>query len=523
MKKPFLFFYLIIIPFCSFAQQNIFSHVWWEATGSYDNDRFGAYGLDTLGKLNDTIPHAISIGAADGIRMAYNRDHVKADTAPHGFFPGGSAIVPGDINGDGIKDYVVLNEDLETVTVLFGTDTIGKFDTAMVLHGEPTDLQFTNTSIVVAPFDSTRYDGIVISDINGANETGRLLYYRGGTILDTIPTEIVTGISRQQFVGGYIATGHIRDKSKECLVETRSHGKYADVFLYPFGHGFTLTPSDTFTINEDTNQAGFMGSFVIADADGDGIDDMILGSYSEVLIYKGGETINPHVTYLLHPPPNVQVASFAVIITDVGDITGRGYHTIVVSYPTDSNNGYLNGAVYLYNLNVGNNAPKDECVADGFGPVGFEDSFGETVIASGNANGLGQYSFMVGRTEGTAATAHSGALTAFWGDTSFGPMVGVREDGSIPVVFSLGQNYPNPFSGETNINFSVLDPRLYGSSATLTLYNEFGEKVKTLYSSTADNIIRSLHFNAEELPSGNYFYRLECGGRETTRMLTILQ
>src|SRR5579883_525986 len=496
MKKVTLCMLLLMSCSCV-AQQNIFNYEWWEAVGSYDGDRFGAYGLDTLGRLNDTIPHAISIGARDGIRLSYNRDNVKADTAPHGYFPGGSAIVPGDINGDGIKDYVVLNEDLETVTVFFGTDTIGKFDTAMVLHSYRPDLGFTNAEIIVAKFDSSKYDGIVISDVNGANETGRILYYRGGTKLDTTPTETVIGKSREEFVGGVIATGHVRDKNKEYLVETRFHGAYANVFLYPFGHNFTLTPSDTFTINEDTNQAGFMGSFVIADADGDGIDDMILGSYSEVLIYKGGKTINPHVTNLLHPPPNVQVASFAVIITDVGDITGRGYHTIVVSYPTDSNSGYLSGAVYLYNFNVGDNAPKDECVADGFGPVGFEDSFGQTVIASGNANGKGQHSFMVGRTEGTAATAHGGGLTAFWGDTSFGPMVGVREDGSIPVVFSLGQNYPNPFSGETHIDFSVLDPRLYGSSVTLTLYNEFGENVATLYRGNADNIIRSLQVHAE--------------------------
>ncbi|HET7152990.1 MAG TPA: T9SS type A sorting domain-containing protein, partial [Candidatus Kapabacteria bacterium] len=497
------------------------------------NQYFSFVGLDTIGRLNDTILHAVAIGESNTERLALNRDKILRDTTPQAYFPG-TKVVTGDINGDGIKDYVVANESTQTITVFFGTDTIGKFDTAMVLHGNHYRQELASVSICVGKFDSGSFDGIIISDrgysTDGAiTEIGRILYYHGGTKLDSASADVITGKSKYDYVGGLLTLGHIRNATTEYLAELRMPystlgiDSTSRIFLYQLGPNFNIqTPTDTVILNGDTNQANLMGNYMIADADGDGIDDILLGSYTEVLIYKGGDTISPHITYRFHAPPNVQVASFAKRITDVGDITGRGYHTLVVSYPTDSNTGYLNGAVYLYNFNVGGNAPRDVCTADGFGPFGFEEAFGTQVIASGNVNTMGQSCFMVGMDDIPARSPiHLGALTAFWGDTSYGP-VSVREIESVPIVFALSQNYPNPFSGETSINFSVLEPRLYGSSVTITLYNEFGEKIETLYHGAADDIRRSLHFNAGELPSGNYFYRLTCGGRAETKMLTLI-
>ncbi len=512
---------LLLISCSCFAQEDIFNHEWWEAVGSHTNQGLGI-GLDTVGYLNDSIPDAVTIGADGSLRYVWNR--TKLDTTPHYEFPG-SVVVSGDINGDGKKDFVVWNSSTQTITVLFGTDIINEFDTELVLHGKFTQQEFVDVGITIANVDSTHYDGIIITDggyttdTNAINRVGRILYYKGGAQLSQTPDEIIYGTSKYDIVGGAMALGHVRDKYTEYLNELRVYGQTAKIFLYPIGKNFDLrTPADTITLQADTDQGGFTGGYLIDDADADGIDDIILGSYAEVLIYRGGDSISPQVTYRLHPPH--LAASFARKIIDAGDITGRGYHTLVVNYPTDSYTGYMNGAVFLYNMGK---ALKDSCVAAGYGPVGFDDYFGTSVIPLSKIDSSNIPGFMVGRAEGSAATLHTGAVTAFYGDTSYGPMVGLREDGSIPVVFSLSQNYPNPSSGETTIDFSVLDPRLYGSSVTVTLYSEYGEKAQTLYRGMADNIIRALHIDTETLPSGNYFYRLTCGGREETRMMSIMR
>jgi len=75
----------------------------------------------------------------------------------------------------------------------------------------------------------------------------------------------------------------------------------------------------------------------------------------------------------------------------------------------------------------------------------------------------------------------------------------------IPHDFSLGQNYPNPFNSMTIVDYSLLEP----SIVTLKVYNMLGQEVQLL----ADNEFQTagfkhLRFDAENLSSGLYFYRL---------------
>jgi hypothetical protein len=83
--------------------------------------------------------------------------------------------------------------------------------------------------------------------------------------------------------------------------------------------------------------------------------------------------------------------------------------------------------------------------------------------------------------------------------------VSVENEGTIPTEYQLSQNYPNPFNPSTRINFSLP----FESSVRLSVFNILGQEVKVL----VDNQIKSigsynLTFDAKDLPSGIYFYRL---------------
>jgi hypothetical protein len=88
---------------------------------------------------------------------------------------------------------------------------------------------------------------------------------------------------------------------------------------------------------------------------------------------------------------------------------------------------------------------------------------------------------------------------------------------NLPKVFDLRQNYPNPFNPVTNIEFSL--PRAVYVS--LIVYNELGQVVKELVSQNMHAGVYKVDFDATNLPSGAYFYRLNAGDFVKTNKMIL--
>jgi len=73
--------------------------------------------------------------------------------------------------------------------------------------------------------------------------------------------------------------------------------------------------------------------------------------------------------------------------------------------------------------------------------------------------------------------------------------------------FELLGNYPNPFNPSTTISFYVSEP----SFITIDLYNSIGEKVGEIFRGEVKSGVNSVMFNAKDLASGAYFYRISLG------------
>jgi hypothetical protein len=88
----------------------------------------------------------------------------------------------------------------------------------------------------------------------------------------------------------------------------------------------------------------------------------------------------------------------------------------------------------------------------------------------------------------------------------------------IPETYSLSQNYPNPFNPTTNIKFAIPT----AGNVKLVVYDLLGREVYTLVNEmkTAGNYV--VDFDASELSSGVYFYKLETGSfTQTKKMLLV--
>ena len=94
-----------------------------------------------------------------------------------------------------------------------------------------------------------------------------------------------------------------------------------------------------------------------------------------------------------------------------------------------------------------------------------------------------------------------------------------NELNALPKDFTLSQNYPNPFNPSTTINYSL--PK--EGNVKLTVYNSIGCKVTTIVNDHKPAGNYSVQFNAANLASGIYMYRLESGNYSAAKKLIILK
>ncbi len=91
--------------------------------------------------------------------------------------------------------------------------------------------------------------------------------------------------------------------------------------------------------------------------------------------------------------------------------------------------------------------------------------------------------------------------------------------GEVPETYALKQNYPNPFNPATNISFS-LPSKFF---VTLKVFDIMGREVATI---VAEDLLAGSYlrqWNAANMSSGIYFYRLHAGSFTETKKLVLLR
>jgi hypothetical protein len=89
----------------------------------------------------------------------------------------------------------------------------------------------------------------------------------------------------------------------------------------------------------------------------------------------------------------------------------------------------------------------------------------------------------------------------------------------IPTEYGLGQNYPNPFNPTTTIKYQIPN----ASHVTIKIYDVLGREVATLVDGREEAGYKSVTWDARDVPSGIYFYRLIAGNYIQTRKLILVK
>ena len=89
----------------------------------------------------------------------------------------------------------------------------------------------------------------------------------------------------------------------------------------------------------------------------------------------------------------------------------------------------------------------------------------------------------------------------------------------LPTGYSLSQNYPNPFNPSTRFRYSV--PQ--SSKVVIKVFDILGKEITTLMNEQKLAGTYELTWNASNLPSGVYFYRLNAGEFTETKKMILLK
>ncbi len=149
-----------------------------------------------------------------------------------------------------------------------------------------------------------------------------------------------------------------------------------------------------------------------------------------------------------------------------------------------------------------------------------QDKIPSSVLGNGAAAASGANNKIVGTLGQAAIGSDASHQAGFWYST-FDMVTSVEqlEDEFVPTEFRLEQNYPNPFNPSTTIRFAL--PKT--SNVTIKIYDVLGRQVATLVDEEYQAGVYKVVFEAGELASGLYIYRIQTQSFTQSRKLMLLK
>ncbi len=164
---------------------------------------------------------------------------------------------------------------------------------------------------------------------------------------------------------------------------------------------------------------------------------------------------------------------------------------------------------------------------------GFDPLIDERILYGTTGNDIGILAYFEQIRMGTAATDVWGfGITQVddaadwvpeWPLPETGYVIVVSVDdikpGEVPERFVLEQNYPNPFNPSTTIQYNIPQTE----KVVLKIYNVLGQEVKTLVNEVQNPGTHQVTFDAAQLSSGVYLYRLTAGDYTNVKKMLFVK
>ncbi len=198
--------------------------------------------------------------------------------------------------------------------------------------------------------------------------------------------------------------------------------------------------------------------------------------------------------------------------------------------------GFAGGSTGLLYTSNGGNIWSDLPGIPGSGSINgisFGDMIGELFISRGSSiyrttsagvnwevshTATGTYNHLQGaRTQGNH---NIWAIRSNGGISKYTYPIGIKPISSeVPNLYMLYQNYPNPFNPSTKIRFGI--PKT--SFTEIKIYDNLGREIYTLVSQVITTGKYEVEWNAENYPSGVYYYKVTSGNYTDSKKMVLVK
>lgn len=394
------------------------------------------------------------------------------------------------------------------------------------------NLNFTSASTCIAMNDSGHLfvglltDGIIRSTNNGASW---ILFDQDQGLSDTHPTSFLINPSGHIFVatelGGVCRSTNDGDTwlprnqgftYPNINIRSLAINSNGDIFAGSYGYGVFrstdngdnwvaintgITPGQGYYIHSCVINSS--GDIFIGTSDGvfrstDNGDNWIRISQGLTNLVVWSLTIDPN-GYIYAGTANGVFRSIIPLPVELSSFTLKQMtDKIQLNWITKTE-------VNNYGFNVERKINKE----DGWNAIGF-------VQGNGNSNSPKYYSF---DDKNLSSGKYSYRLKQIDTDGQFEYSKVIEVDLISPMKYELSQNYPNPFNPVTTIQFSIPE----AGDVNLTVYNILGELVAELVNGDKEAGVYTINFNAAELNSGLYIYKLTAGNFNEVKKLMVIK
>jgi len=386
----------------------------------------------------------------------------------------------GDLNGDGMNDIAVANYHSNTVSVFLNTTAPGattpsfSAKTDFTTGGSP-------YSVSIGDFNGDGKLDMAVADAGPLHTVSVLLNTTspGATTPSfSDKTDFTTGTNAIS-----VSIGDFNGDGKNDMAVANNGSNTVSVLLNITAPG-AATPS--FSAKTDFTTGSVPYSVSMGDFNGDGKLDMAVANCSSNTV-----SVLLNNVVLLLP---VELTSFTASTN--GSTVMLNWHTA-----TEVNN---------YGFEIERRAVNSEqSTVNSWQKIGF-------MKGAGTSNAPKEYSY-------SDATGFTGCyvyrLKQIDNDGSYKYSTEAEVTIGAPITFALSQNYPNPFNPSTMISFDLPAK----SFISLKVFDLLGREVATIVSEEMLAGSYSRIWNASNIPSGIYFYRLQAGSFTEAKKLILLR
>ena len=374
----------------------------------------------------------------------------------------------------------ITNSGTETLTIFNSQTSTNKFYTHQLIELNIEPNSTSQLSVYFKPIDIIEYTDVLTLNSNAANEPQLSIPLMGEGVYGESPVILsIEDVRNDQ--GGFIRIQFQR---------SRYDGVEGDSSIQTYSFWRKIPDSDEWDAVGLFNVILQPIYYYVAPTLGDSTKDGIFWSTFKVSAHPA----NPLIFFMSEPDSGYSIDNIAPEVP-TGLLAAQLdlIHAVLLDWDENTEKDFSYYAIYKGSDE--NFEPDSTNILDTTTDTSFVDS---DIL-------IGTYHYKV------SAFDYSGNESEFASTSII--VVGIDDISNIPTQYSLEQNYPNPFNPSTTIKYGLPTE----SNVKISIYSLLGEEIKVLFNGLQKPGFHNLEFDASNLSSGIYLYRISASSLETRK------